>query len=484
MAVAFGASLVSTAAAEPPKNGGGAPETVETAVPGEDAIATRLRAFLATAREGGDRFSGQVLVARNGEVLLHEAAGLSDAADGVFMTRENMMDCASIGKQFTAAAVLRLCEQGALELDTTLGEIYPGAPENKKNVTVRMLLTHTSGVSNDGDFRGVDVFDRDAVVRYILSLPVRNEPGSKWEYSNIGYFLLAAIVEERSGESFEAYLRREVFERAGLKTPRSIGEADLEAERVPKGNNGRGARFSYGPRLSWGYRGAGGVLVRAEDLHAWDMALRGDGVLSEQSLREMFTPTVGSYGLGWQLSRDANGRRWAEHGGSVAGFASYFLRCLDEEICIVVLLNNPSCPPRMLATDLLAIVEGGYVPPGVDGDRPLPLWAEGTWRTHEGRELVIRFAEGKATVTFRGPDGQGADCTFIGAGPGWIASETGISGPTSWMRYRLRFQRDENGDEVGEIWLGGSRSELLRAADAEVKPRGEPGPHAEPGKLP
>ncbi len=94
-----------------PKNGGGAPETVETAVPGEDAIATRLRAFLATAREGGDRFSGQVLVARNGEVLLHEAAGLSDAADGVFMTRENMMDCASIGKQFTAAAVLRLCEQ-------------------------------------------------------------------------------------------------------------------------------------------------------------------------------------------------------------------------------------------------------------------------------------------------------------------------------------------------------------------------------------
>jgi CubicO group peptidase (beta-lactamase class C family) len=306
-------------------------------------------------------FSGIVLVARDGRVVLEKGYGVHDAATGQPVGVDSLWDWASVSKQFTAAALLRLQDKKKLDLDDSLRKHWPKAPADKKGVTVRHLLEHTSGIQSG--FRGEWEFDssrRAALEELVLSLPVESPPGEKHDYSNSGYALAAALVEKLSGKTFEDYCRQELFVPAGMKDAGMIGDHEIDLDRVPKIERGAGFtdrppefRFAYGNSLHWGYRGCGGVVATARDMFAWDQALRGKKLLSAKARKELYTVAKDDYALGWMVRRLPAGE-CAFHSGSVLGVVTMYYRLLDEDVVVALACNyTPKDNPGRLAERLL-----------------------------------------------------------------------------------------------------------------------------------
>lgn len=311
------------------------------------------------AAAGG--FAGVVLVARDGRILLEKGYGVHDAATGRPVGVDSLWDWASVTKQFTAAALLRLQDKKKLDLDDPLRKHWPKTPADKKGVTVRHLLEHTSGIQ--AGFRGEWEFDssrRTSLEELVLALPVESKPGEKHEYSNSGYALAAALVEKLSGKSFEDYCRQELFAPAGMKDAGMIGDRELDLDRVPKIERGVGFtdrpaefRFAYGNTLGWGYRGSGGVVATARDMFAWDQALRGTRLLSAKARKELFTVAKDDYALGWMVRRLPAGE-CAFHSGGVLGVVTMYYRLLDADVVVALACNyTPKDNPARLAEQLL-----------------------------------------------------------------------------------------------------------------------------------
>lgn len=319
-----------------------------------DAIVGRF-----DADAGG--FSGVVLVARDGKIVLEKGYGLHDAATGKTIAVDSLWDWASVTKQFTAAALLRLQDKKKLSLDDPLHKHWPKAPADKKAITVRHLLNHTSGIQSG--FRSEwqwDADDRRSLEELVLSLPVESAPGSKHDYSNSGYAFAAALVEKLSGKTFEDYCRQELFRPAGMEDAGMIGDQDLDLDRVPKIARGTGFtdrpaefRFAYGNTLTWGYRGCGGVVATVRDMFAWDQALRGTKVLSARARKELFTPAKEAYALGWTVRRLPAGE-CAYHSGGVLGVVTMYYRLLEQDVVVALACNyEPKASPAQLAEQLL-----------------------------------------------------------------------------------------------------------------------------------
>lgn len=319
-----------------------------------------VRAFDAAA--GG--FSGSVLVAKDGEIVLEQGYGLFDAKRDTPMPVDALWDWASVSKQFTAAALLKLQDQKKLALDDALHEHWKKAPDDKRKVTVRMLLNHTSGI--ESGFKSEWKFDRrrrDGLVELVLGLPMTSAPGATFDYSNSGYALAAALVEEVTGKSFEAYCVEELFRPAGMKTAGFIGWPKLDLDRVPKIDRGKGFtdrpaefHFAYGDELTWGYRGCGGVVASTADMLAWDRALRGKKLLSKKALEQLYQPAKDGYALGWEVGDGPFGSE-AQHGGSVLGVTTHYLRLLDRDVVVAIAANyDVKTNPARLAQDLAGVV--------------------------------------------------------------------------------------------------------------------------------
>lgn len=350
-------------------------------------LGRKLDRFLTYTEKFPDGISGAILVARNGTILLEKGYGIADSDSEARIRHDAIWDVASITKQFTAAAILKLQMQGKLSLDDPLDKIFDDVPDNKAKVTLRQLLSHTSGIKNDGRLTGVDLFDRDETVAAILELPMSSKPGEKWAYSNLAYFLLGGIIEKVSGQSYEDYVREHLFEPAGMKDAGCIGEERIDLKRVPRGTKGTSPKFAYGPKLSWGYRAAGGVLATVRDMYNWDRALRGKKLLSDALKAELYKPRKNGYALGWFVRPDAAGRRRVFHGGSVRGLNSYYLRHLDRDLVVVVLQNvNRNNSPEFVRA-LVGIVNGNAAPiPPEKPGRPLAgvKAYEGTYEMSNG----------------------------------------------------------------------------------------------------
>ena len=204
--------------------GAGAPARAARA----DRLSAELHRHLTnTAADSG--FSGAVLVARGGKVVLHEGYGWADLAKTAPVTRETRFYIASITKQFTAAAVLKLEERGRLGLADPVGKHLPGVPPDKAAVTIHQLLTHTSGLGQDYAADGIR--DRAEAVRAVLAKPLKSPPGAQFRYSNDGYNLLAVIVEVVSGESYESFLRQNLLRPAGMSRTGFWGETPARGAR-------------------------------------------------------------------------------------------------------------------------------------------------------------------------------------------------------------------------------------------------------------
>jgi len=294
-------------------------------------------------------FSGSALVAKDGQVVLNKGYGLADRAAKRPYTASTIFDIASISKQFTAAAILKLEMEGKLKVEDPINKFFGPLPGRKDEITVHMLLTHTSGMPDVlGD--EYEPISRDAMVKRAMDSALLSQPGRKFHYSNTGYDLLAAIVEIVSKQPFETYLKEHLFVPAGmLHTGFHVPDREL----VPHGylpTSDWGTPFDHpwapdGPY--WNLRGNGGILTTTSDLYRWHVVLQGDTVLSKEERDKLFVPYVSqgrmahaSYGYGWNIEKDPKGGLQVDHLGGNLVFESDFRRYLDANLVIIGSSNS------------------------------------------------------------------------------------------------------------------------------------------------
>jgi CubicO group peptidase (beta-lactamase class C family) len=305
-------------------------------------------------------FSGAVLAAKNGKVVAAVGVGSSDLAGKSRITPGTLFEIASATKQFTAAALMRLVQEGRLGLDDSIAKHLPGVPENCRAITVRHLLQHTSGIPGKNSQGGGK--DLGKVLPLFLRGGPRHPPGTHWEYWNQGYALLSEIIARVSGEPYTDFCRRALFTPSGMRVTRFTGDAAPKGAAIAIGRSARGKPRSalehpYG-NYGFQYRGMGGAVTSVWDLWRWDRALRGDAILGKAAKAKLFKPGLKNYALGWFVKKNKQGRWVQFHGGSVRGFVCQIRRYPEQDACLFVLGNRDNIPVRNVANTLEGILFG------------------------------------------------------------------------------------------------------------------------------
>ena len=310
-----------------------------------------------------DLFSGSVLVAHDGQPLFRKSFGLADREWDIPNTPDTRFRIGSVTKQFTAAAILQLAERGKLKLDDPISEYYSDAPSAWQKITIRHLLTHASGIPSYTalpDFADkLSKFDRtpQEIIQLTQGLPLEFEPGTAFAYDNTGYILLGYVIEKVSGQSYDQYLRDNVFSPLGMKDT----GYDRNATIIPR--RASGYRYSDGHWDNAQYLAmsmpfaAGALYSTVDDLLVWEQALSSGKVLSTASLQAMFTDYGHAYGFGWVLSKQFD-RRFQTHGGGIKGFRANVDRYPDDKLTIIVLSNIETAPVDKIGRELAALQFG------------------------------------------------------------------------------------------------------------------------------
>lgn len=320
--------------------------------------------FAPFARPGAPGAS--VLVVRGDSVLVHRAFGLADVDDGVAATTETNYRLASLTKQFTAMAILKLVEGGALTLDQRVRTVLPELPAYADAVTIRHLLTHTSGLRDYEDFvpdtQRVQVTDADAL-RLVSTRADRllAPPGTVWSYSNTGYALLALIVERAGGMHFADFLRERIFLPLGMTgTVAHVEGRDTVPHRAYGHTVDANAVRRTDQSATSAVLGDGGIYSSTTDLLKWVGALSRGGVIGEALWHEATTAytladgTATSYGFGWFVETHL-GRRRLRHHGETRGFTNAISRYPDDRLTIIVLTNRTDSAPWDIADRLASL---------------------------------------------------------------------------------------------------------------------------------
>jgi len=337
-----------------------------------------------------------VLVLKDGKVIKEKGYGTANLEHGVPVTPQTVFQSGSIGKTFTAALILLLEQDGKLRLDDPISRHLPDTPAAWSSITIRHLLSHTSGL---GDPYDVIDFRKDYTDEELIALeatvPVRSAPGEKWAYSNMGFHLLGFIANRAGGKFYGDQLRERIFAPLGMGT-RVISEADIVPHRAAGYEWKKDAYKNQSwvaPRLNT--TADGSLYLTARDLAAWDQALYGDKILDARLRTASFTParlndgSDAPYGLGWFVDT-VKGRRHISHGGAWQGFRTQLCRYVDDKLTVVVLANSTTALPARFA-DMIA---AHYVPALFDAP-PKAIADANPGLTTQVRALMTSIGAGK-----------------------------------------------------------------------------------------
>jgi CubicO group peptidase (beta-lactamase class C family) len=323
---------------------------------GSTALVSKLQALMARATAGD--FSGAVLVARQGTVVYQAAFGFANREWNIPNDLQTKFEIGSMTKQFTAMLVLQFVNDGKLQLDGHISDYLPYWQDTGKRVTLRYLLSHTSGIPNFITMKGFlegpasrTHYSVSEFAQKYCSGDLEFEPGTKFQYSNSGYFLLGAILEQVSGQPYEALLQQRIFGPLGMK---NSGYAHSETiiphraygyERTATGFHN--ARF-YDMSIPFA---AGALYSTVSDLLLWDQALYDEKLLPARLRDLLFKPNLENYGFGWGILVPAAGSPYAGeqipmHGGAIFGFQSVIQRIVQHRETIILLDNSDS--PKVL----------------------------------------------------------------------------------------------------------------------------------------
>jgi CubicO group peptidase (beta-lactamase class C family) len=292
-----------------------------------------------------------ILVAKDGKVIYKNGFGYADIENKVLTSPETKFRIGSVTKQFTAAAILKLQEQGLLKVSDKLSKFFPDFPGGDE-VSIHHLLTHTSGIhsyTGKADFysKVISPVSSDSLIAWFKNDPYDFKPGEEFRYNNSGYFLLGCIIEKITGKSYDSYLKETFFIPLHMNNT-GVHTSALSLEKEAKGYMKKGK--TYEKALNWDMSwagGAGALYSTVEDLYLWNEAVFKGKILNDNSMKAAFTPVVLNngkvaesmkYGYGWIMS-DYRGMPQISHSGGLHGFISQLARFPQENLSIVMLTN-------------------------------------------------------------------------------------------------------------------------------------------------
>ncbi|MDZ4807809.1 MAG: serine hydrolase [Bacteroidota bacterium] len=288
-------------------------------------------------------YNGTVLVVQKGKTIYQKAFGQADKEWNIPNTSDTKFRIGSITKQFTAACILQLAENGKLGLEDKLSKYIKNYPKGD-SVTIHMLLNHTSGIKNYTDLqafwpKAILPLPLDSMIALFKNEPYDFSPGTQWNYSNSGYFLLGVIVEKASGKNFSDYLLENVIRKAGLKNT-SMDRLDSILQLRAKGYSKSKSGWQHAQYISMeGPYSAGAMVSTVNDLHTWMQALVNNQIISAASVAKMTTAYKNNYGYGLGIDSLKNHRR-ISHSGGIPGFSSYLAYYPADDMYVVAISNN------------------------------------------------------------------------------------------------------------------------------------------------
>ena len=306
-----------------------------------------------------------VILAKDGKIIFRKGQGMANLELMVPIAPDMVFRLGSITKQFTAAAILMLAEQGKLAIDDSITTFLPDYPPHGHHITIEHLLTHTSGIksyTNMPDWPSLwrKDFSVAELMAFFKDEPMQFTPGERWAYNNSGYILLGAIIEKITNQTYEQFVQQNIFNRLGMVHSFYDSPIRVIPRRVA-GYNKCPEGFTNAMYLSMTQPYSAGALASSvDDLVLWDSALYTEQLLNQQSLLQTFTPhqlvdgSSSAYGYGWRIS-EYEGHRLAEHEGDIHGFKTHAIRIPDDHVFVAVLSNNGDATPEQLAFKIAAI---------------------------------------------------------------------------------------------------------------------------------
>jgi CubicO group peptidase (beta-lactamase class C family) len=365
-------------------------------------------------------FSGSVLVVKNNRIVIHKAYGLADRDSGRPNTVETLYDVGSIAKTFTATAILQLEMQGKLKTNDLISEYLGEFPADKAGITIHHLLTHTAGLKLDaGDVSANPTTAPDEFLRKAKDAPLLSAPGEKYNYSNLGYGLLAMIVEKVAGLSWQNYLTKNILKPAGLSHTALYGDtaAPDKLARGYTGDNEETLKLEDPLKLErpdsrvWRKYtlGAVGVVTTTGDLYKWWQALHSNRILSAEARRKMFSVQAANQGYGWNIQTTPENTR-TYRGGLRGSYQSLLAYYPQERAFLIFALNKNNTEIAGLWLSVAwknlenAILGKDYaVPPAVLTGAPTDLGRyAGEYELPSGDRFVVWMENNRLYVGARG----------------------------------------------------------------------------------
>ncbi len=352
---------------------------VAPSAPAQQSSFASIDAFV--TREMADQHIPGVAVGiyTNGAITRVKGYGLANIELAVPVKPATIFQSGSMGKQFTSAAIMMLVEEGKVGLDDSLPKYFPDAPATWRGITIRNLLSHTSGLqdyasdSNTAPGGPINLradYTEEQLVRIIETFPIEFAPGAKWEYCNSNYLLLGAVIRKASGKFYGDFLQERIFGPLGMTSTRVISEADIIPNRAAGYELVDGKIKNQGwvsPSLNTTADGA--LYFNVLDLAKWDAALYSERLLKKSSFDQLWSvaklsdgqPNPAHYGFGWFI-RDINGHRLIEHSGTWQGFRTYIARYVDDRVTVVVLTNQGGSDPGKIAHGIAGLYRRELAP--------------------------------------------------------------------------------------------------------------------------
>ncbi|WP_226573922.1 serine hydrolase domain-containing protein [Microseira wollei] len=418
-------------------------------------------------------------VLRDGQIVYAKGYGLANVEHQVPVKPETIFQSGSIGKQFTATAVMILVEEGKISLDDKINKYFTDAPESWKNIAVRHLLTHTSGMGDypkDFDYRAD--YTEDEFYKKIKAAPLAFQPGENWDYSNMGYVTLGILINKVSGKFYGDFLQERVFKPLGMTTARIINEDDIIPNRAAGYMLVKGELKNQqwvSPSVNTTADGA--LYLTVYDMAKWDAALYGEKLLKKTTLEQMWTPVklnngkTHPYGFGWGLG-EANGKRIIEHGGAWQGFKSFIVRYPDEKLTVVIFANLIEASEEKLARGVAAIYSPAVALPALSSieDKEPKVTAfvkEVLQKTVDGTVSRELFTPEAATALFPDRNKQAGDfLKSLGTFVDLQLVERTEQGEVRLYRYRVTYRNYQ--DNVLLLTVGLTKDDKI--AGIQIQP--------------
>ncbi|HVI70778.1 MAG TPA: serine hydrolase domain-containing protein [Pyrinomonadaceae bacterium] len=327
-----------------------------------NSVETRVDEYIRAEMQAQQIPGLALAVIKDGKMVIARGYGLANVEHQVPVKPETIFQSGSTGKQFTATAVMMLVEEGKLSLDDKITRHFPDGPEAWQNITVRHMLTHTSGMTDyPQDFDLRRDYTEDELYQRIKPIPLAFQPGEKWSYSNLAYVMLGILIHKVSGKFYGDFLQERIFKPLEMTTARIISESDIVPNRAAGYHvvNGQLKNQDWvSPSLNTTADGA--LYLTIYDMAKWDAALYTDKLLKTSSLEQMWTPVklndgkTHPYGFGWALGQ-VRGHRIIEHGGAWQGFKAQISRYVDDKLTVIVLANQIRTNQAKLAHGVAAL---------------------------------------------------------------------------------------------------------------------------------